>query len=60
MAKNEQQVKVKLSSARVGHKFDSDGRFTGIFSQAAGDTVTVPAAEAKSLIEKGYASPVAI
>ncbi len=61
MAKSKQeQVKVKLSSARCGHKFDDDGRFTGVFSQAAGDTVTVPVDEAERLIEKGYASPVVI
>lgn len=57
MAKNE-QVKVKLSSARCGHRTDKDGRFTGAFADAAGDVVTVPADEAQRLIEGGYASRV--
>lgn len=55
MTKNE-QVKVKLSSARCGHRTDKDGRFTGAFADAAGAEVTVPADEAKRLVERGYAS----
>lgn len=59
MAKNEQvneQVKVKLSSARCGHRTDKDGRFTGAFADAAGDEITVPVDEAERLVEGGYAS----
>lgn len=57
MAKTE-QVKVKLSSARCGHRTDKDGRFTGAFADAAGDVVTVSVDEAKRLVERGYASRV--
>lgn len=52
-------MQVKLSSARVGHNFDSKGRFTGQFSQAAGDIVEMPTAEAERYIERGLASKVA-
>jgi hypothetical protein len=50
---------VKLSSARVGHKFDKDGRFIGQFAEAAGQEVEMPDEEAKRYIERGLASPVA-
>lgn len=51
-------MKVKLSSARVGHNFDSKGRFTGQFSQAAGDIVDMPTDEAQRYLERGLASKV--
>lgn len=49
-------MKVKLTSARVGHNFDKDGRMCGQFSQAAGDVVEMPEAEAKRYIERGLAA----
>lgn len=51
-------MKVKLSSARVGHNFDSKERFTGQFSQAAGDIVEMPTDEAQRYVERGLASKV--
>jgi hypothetical protein len=51
-------MKVKLSSARVGHNFDSNKRFTGQFAQAAGDIVDMPTDEARRYIERGLASEV--
>lgn len=57
MAK-EEMVKVKLSSARIGHVFDAQGRMTGTFSQAAGDKVEMPKSEASRHIERGLASAV--
>jgi len=51
-------VKVKLNSSRVGHKFDDKGRPTGVFSQAVGDIVEMPDAEARRYIERGLAAPV--
>lgn len=47
---------VKLTSSRCGHKFDKDGRFIGVFSQAAGDEVEMPDEEAKRYLERGLAS----
>ncbi len=49
---------VKLSSARCGHKFDKDGRFTGVFSQAAGDEVDMPDDEARRYLDRGLASEI--
>lgn len=50
---------VKLTSARVGHKFDKEGRFIGVFSEAAGQEVDMNDDEAKRYLERGLASPVA-
>lgn len=50
-------TKVKLTSARVGHNFDDKGRQTGMFAQAAGEIVDMPADEAERYIAKGLASP---
>lgn len=50
---------VKLTSARVGHKFDKQGRFIGVFAEAAGQEVDMPDAEAQRYIDKGLAIPVA-
>lgn len=55
MAK-EEIVRVKLNSARAGHTFDSQGRNVGVFAQAAGDIVEMPASEAQRHIERGLAS----
>jgi hypothetical protein len=49
---------VKLTSSRVGHKFDKEGRFVGVFSEAAGQEVEMANDEAKRYIEKGLANPV--
>lgn len=49
-------MKVKLLSARCGHRFDSQGRFTGVFSEAAGQVVEMPESEAKTYLERGLAS----
>jgi hypothetical protein len=54
---SEPQVRVKLTSARAGHSYDSQGRFTGVFSQAAGDIVSMPKPEAERHFEKGLAVP---
>lgn len=51
-------MKVKLSSARVGHNYDSNKRFIGQFSQAAGDIVDMPNDEAARYIDRGLASKV--
>lgn len=51
-------TRVKLTSARCGHSFDKQGRPTGVFGQAAGDIVDMPAEEARRYIEKGLATPV--
>lgn len=51
-------MKVKLSSARVGHNYDPKGRFTGQFVQAAGDVVDMPNEEAQRYLERGLASKV--
>jgi hypothetical protein len=50
---------VKLQSDRVGHKYDKDGRFIGVFSEAAGQEVDMPDDEAKRYVERGLASVVA-
>lgn len=57
MASEMKTMKVKLASARAGHTFDSDGRQTGMFAQAAGDVVEMPVDEARRHIDKGLASP---
>lgn len=49
---------VKLTSARVGHKYDKDRRFVGQFSQAAGDEVEMPDDEARRYIDNGLATEV--
>ncbi len=49
---------VKLTSPRCGHRFDKEGRFTGVFAQAAGDEVEMPEEEAKRYIERGLATTV--
>lgn len=49
---------VKLTSARVGHNFDKDGRFIGQFSQAVGQEVDMPNDEARRYIERGLATEV--
>ena len=54
-AKSEELVRVKLTSARAGHSFDAQGRMTGVFSQAAGDIVTMTQDEAERHLEKGLA-----
>lgn len=56
MAQKE-MVRVKLNSARAGHSFDSQGRNTGVFSQAAGDIVEMSADEAQRHFDRGLASP---
>lgn len=50
-------VSVKLNSGRVGNTLDKDGRVCGMFAQAVGDIVQMPADEAQRYIEKGLASP---
>lgn len=52
----EKTVNVKLTSARAGHSFDSQGRMTGVFAQAAGDIVSMPKSEADRHIERGLAT----
>lgn len=49
---------VKLTSARCGHKYDKDGRFIGIFANAAGDEVDIPEDEARRYIDRGLATEV--
>lgn len=49
---------VKLTSARVGHKYDKDGRCTGVFSEAAGQEVEMPNDEAQRYLDRGLAVPV--
>jgi hypothetical protein len=51
-------MQVKLTSARVGHKYDKAGRFIGQFSQAAGDEVEMPDEEARRYIDNGLATEV--
>ena len=53
----QEMVRVKLTSARAGHSFDSSGRMTGVFAQAAGDIVNMPADEAQRHFDKGLAAP---
>ncbi len=60
MAVAEQTIKVKLNSSRAGHSFDENGRFTGVFSQAAGDIVDMPKSEAERHFQAGLASPAPI
>ena len=55
MAKAE-TTKVKLTSARVGHTFDRDGRLAGAFTQAAGEVVDMPSEEARRYLERGLAT----
>jgi hypothetical protein len=47
--------KVKLTSARCGHKFDGQGRFIGVFAEAAGQIVDMPKDEAERYVERGLA-----
>lgn len=54
-----QTTKVKLNCARVGHKYDIKGRFTGEFSQSAGTIVDMPVDEAERYCERGLAEKVA-
>jgi len=49
-------MKVKLTSARAGHKFDAQGRFTGVFSEAVGQVVDMPKDEAERYLERGLAT----
>lgn len=50
---------IKLESAVCGHRFDKQGRFTGVFSYAAGAEVMWHSAEeAQRMIDKGLASEV--
>lgn len=51
-------MKVKLNTSRAGHRFDSNGRFTGVYSQQVGEVVDLPEDEAKRVIEAGQGSPV--
>ena len=51
-------MQVKLESARVGHRFDDNGRFAGVFAQAAGAVVEMKDEEAMRYREKGLASEV--
>ena len=51
-------MKVKLNSARVGHRFNDKGAFAGEFAQAVGDIVDMPVDEAERYLERGLASPV--
>lgn len=56
-------TKVKLLSARVGHSYDGKnidknnphGRFTGVFSQAAGTIVNMQDDEAERYLNAGLA-----
>lgn len=56
-------TRVKLISARVGHSYDGKnidknnphGRFTGVFSQAAGSIVSMADDEAQRYIDRGLA-----
>lgn len=52
-----EKVRVKLTSARAGHLFDSQGRQAGIFAQAAGDIVEMDADEAQRHFDRGLATP---
>jgi len=47
---------VKLTSARVGHKYDKEGRFIGVVSESSGQEVDRPPDEAKRYIERGLAN----
>lgn len=49
-------MKVKLTSARCGHKFDAKGRFVGVFSEPAGAEVEMPRDEAERHLERGLAT----
>lgn len=49
-------TKVKLTSARVGHNYDKDGRRTGVFSQPVGAVVDMPLDEAERYLERGLAT----
>ena len=51
------EVRVKLLSSRCGHVYDQHGRFTGAFSQAVGDVVSMDADEAQRYISAGLATP---
>jgi hypothetical protein len=49
-------MRVQLTCARVGHRYNSEGQFIGDFSQAAGQVVEMPKAEAERYIERGLAT----
>jgi hypothetical protein len=49
-------MKVKLNSSRCGHKYDAQGRFIGVFSEAVGQVVDMPKDEAERYLERGLAS----
>lgn len=48
-------MKVKLTSSRCGHKFDTQGRFIGVFSEQVNQVVEMPEAEAKRYLDAGLA-----
>lgn len=56
-------MKVKLTSPRCGHSYDGKniskenphGRFTGVYSQAAGAIVEMPTDEAQRYLDRGLA-----
>lgn len=50
--------RVRLNSARVGHTYDDEGRWTGEFNQAAGDEVEMRSDEAQRYLQRGLASEV--
>jgi hypothetical protein len=49
---------VKLNTGRCGTAYDKQGRECGSFANQPGDEVEMPDNEAKTYIERGYASPV--
>lgn len=53
-----EMVRVKLTSSRCGHSYDTEGRFTGVFSQQIGEVVEMPADEAQRHIDRGLASAI--
>lgn len=54
MAKAE-TVRVQLTSARCGHRFDIHGNESGVFVQAAGDVVEMNPEEAQRHLDRGLA-----
>lgn len=51
-------MKVKLESARCGHRFDKERRFVGVFAQPHGAIVDMPEDEALRYLDKGLATEV--
>jgi hypothetical protein len=49
---------VKLTSAICGHRFDKEGRFTGVFANAVGDEIEMDDVHARRCIEAGLANEV--